>query len=314
MSAQEALTKIFEVGLVVMLLTLIASLGMTFTVKQILAPLTAVWLLIATIVLNTILAPLVAIGVCEVLPLADHARTGLEIVTIAAAAPAALKACELAKRADMAMAVSFLIVLGVLNVLAAPLWAEAIVTGANVNVGSIIGDLALLVLAPLAVGLVVRARYPEHADHWKGGLEKASNIALYIALAAGIGANWEDIVSVLGSWVLVASIVIIVVYVGLGWLAGLLSSLEGRITVSTMTSMRFTPVGLIVIATVLNNQSDYLVPALIFALIDTIIPFGFGAEIGRWVTRSSKHGAEASSRPRPREAPVPVTSGAGEAA
>jgi BASS family bile acid:Na+ symporter len=310
MTTQEVLTKIFEVGLVAMLLTLIASLGMTFTVKQILAPLTALWLLIATIVVNTLLGPLVAIGVCELLPLADQARTGLEIVTIAAAAPAALKACQLAKRADMAMAVSFLIVLGVLNVLAAPLWAEAIVTGANVNVASIIGDLALLVLAPLAIGLVLRARYAEHADHWRGGLEKASNIALYISLTAGVAANWEDLVSVLGSWVIVASIVIIVVYVGLGWLVGLLGDLEGRITVSTMTSMRFSPVGLIVIATVLNNQSAYLVPALIFALVDTIIPFGFGAEIGRHLARSSKRAAGAVARPHVKETPVPATSGA----
>jgi BASS family bile acid:Na+ symporter len=306
MTAQEVMTKIFEAGLVVMLLTLIASLGMAFTVKQVLAPLNKLRLLLATIVVNTILGPLVAIGVCAVFPLTSQARTGLEVVVIAAAAPAVLKACELAKRADMAMAISFLIVLEVLNVVAAPLWAKVIVTGATVNVGSIIGDLALLVLAPLAIGLLLRARYPEHADSWKPGLERTSNIALYIAIAAGLAANWEAFVNSLGSWVIVVSVVIIVVYVALGWVAGFLGDLDGRITVSMTTSMRFTPVGLIVIATVLNNGSGYLVPALIFALVDTIIPFGFGAEIGRHLARSAKPPAQATAPAAKEQAPAKV--------
>jgi predicted Na+-dependent transporter len=60
------------------------------------------------------------------------------------------------------------------------------------------GDLLLLVLAPLVVGLVLRGRYPEHRDGWKAGLEKTSNIALYIAIAAGVAVNWKSIALVAG--------------------------------------------------------------------------------------------------------------------
>ena len=285
MSAAHLFNAIFNASLTVMLLTLVTSLGMTFSVKQILEPVRRVWLLVGTVVVNSGLAPLVAIGVCHLFPLTSQARVGVEVVTIAAAGPAGLKACELAKRADMAMAVSFTIVLQLVNIVVAPLWAKGIVTGATVNPWSIAGDLLLLVLAPLVVGLVLRGRYPEHRDSWKAGLEKISNIALYIAIGVGLAANWKAVVSVVGSWVILASAVIVVVYIVLGW-AVAFRNRQAAITISMISAMRFTPIGLVVISTVLQNQGAYLAPALVFALVDTIVPFVTGAEIGRLVSRA----------------------------
>jgi len=137
MSVQHLFNAIFNASLVVMLLTLVASLGMTFSVKQILEPLRRVWLLVGAVVVNLGLAPLVAIGVCHLFPLTSQARVG-------AAGPVGLKSCELAKRTDLAMAVSFTIVLQLLNIVAVPLWAKAIVTGAKVNPWSILTDLLIV--------------------------------------------------------------------------------------------------------------------------------------------------------------------------
>src|SRR5271169_799843 len=144
MTAQKLFDGIFTASLVIMIITLVMSLGMSFTVAQVLAPMRRVGFLLGAIVVNSALAPLIAIGVAHLFPLTSQARTGLEIVTIAAAGPAGLKACQLAKRADMAMAVSFTIVLQVLNIIAAPLWAKAVVTGAKVNPWSIVEDLLIL--------------------------------------------------------------------------------------------------------------------------------------------------------------------------
>jgi hypothetical protein len=68
--------------------------------------------------------------------------------------------------------------------------------------------------------------------------------------------------------------------------------------------MRFTPVGLLVIATVLHNQSAYLIPALIFCLIDTIIPFAIGVEIGHRAAPASQKAVPAA-RPAPAGGGVP---------
>lgn len=311
MTAEELFNAIFNAALVVMLLTLIAALGMTFSVKQILEPLRKVWLLIATLVVNAGLGPLVAIGVCQLFPLDSQARVGVAIVTIAAAGPAGLKACALAKRADMAMAVSFSIVLQLVNIVVAPLWAKAIVTGATVDPLSIVVDLLLLVLMPLVVGMLLRSRYPEHRDELKAHLERVSDIALYLVIAVGLAANWKAVVSAPGSWVILASATIIIVYLVLGWAAAFRDR-TAAITVSMVSSMRFTPIGLVVISTVLDNQGAYLTPALIFALVDTLIPFLVGAEIGRLVSRRARSTGKATAT-APALDPSPPTGTSGQA-
>jgi BASS family bile acid:Na+ symporter len=187
------------------------------------------------------------------------------------------------------------------------------VTGTTVKPLSIVGDLLLLVLAPLAVGLVLRGRYPDHRDRWKEGLERISNIALYIAIVVGLAINWKPLVHSLGSWVIGASIIIVVLYIVVGWAAGWLAgsgNVEDAVTVSMLSGMRFTPIGLVVISTVLHNQSVYLTPALIFALVDTVLPFGAGAELGRYFSRAAKpqHAAATALTAAAPAAPV-VTAG-----
>jgi bile acid:Na+ symporter, BASS family len=299
MSAKQLANDLFNASLATMLITLVCSLGMSYNVSQILAPLKRVRLLAGTIVALSGLAPLIAIGVTHLFPLSSQARVGLELCTIAAIGPAALKACQLARRADMALGVSFTVVIGVLNVIAAPLWAKAMISGATVSVSKILGDLALLVLVPLVVGALLRARYTEHAEAWKTDLEKVSDIALYLTIGIGLALYWKLVVKSFGTWVIVCSVVIILIYIALGWAVGLLDRHDqetSSTTISMLASMRFTPIGLIVISTVLKNQGAYLAPALIFSLVDTFLPFGVGVEIGRHVSRSqAKPAADAAT-------------------
>jgi BASS family bile acid:Na+ symporter len=190
-------------------------------------------------------------------------------------------------------------VLQVVNIVAAPLWAEQIVSGATVDPWTIVKELLLLDLAPLVVGQVLRARHGEHAEGWQGGLEKISNIALLVAIVVGLAVNWNLFTSAIGSWVIVASVVIVVVCMALGWLAGRVGDSQAAITISMVAGMRFTPVGLIVIATVLHNEGAYLIPALIFSLVCTVIPIAAGLEIGRATGRvGKKQTAEASPAAR----------------
>ena len=302
MTATKFFTDVYNGALVVFLLTLITSLGMTFTVRQIAAPLKRVRVLLGMIIVNFGLIPLVGIGIAHLLPLQSQARIGLELVVMAAGAPIAIKACQLAKRADLAMAVSFVIVLIVLDIPFAPLWAKAIISGATVNLWSILETLLFVVLLPLLVGMLLMTRYSEHRESWKTGLEKTSNIALYIALGVGVAVNWHALISVLGSWVILASVLIIIASAVLGAVVGLTQRVT-VITTSLLSSARFMPVGLLVIGTVLHNQSAYLTPALIFCLVDTIIPLALGAEIGH------RHRTPATKETSPAAHSAPVSAG-----
>jgi BASS family bile acid:Na+ symporter len=208
---------------------------------------------------------------------------GLVLATLGAGSAASLKAAQLAKRADLPLAVSVVVVLQLVNIIAVPLWAGQVVTGASISAWDIVKSLLLLVLLPLAAGLVIRARYADHAKNWQPELVKAANLALVVALATGISANWSTIVSMFGSWVIVTAIIIIIVAGVLGLLPGLLlggKSAEVRTTTGLVSVFRFASLGLIIIGAQLGGNPVYLGPAITFALVDFIVPLALAVEIG----------------------------------
>jgi len=112
---------------------------------------------------------------------------------------------------------------------------------------------------------------------------KAANLALVVALATGISANWSTIVSMFGSWVIVTAIIIVIVAGVLGLLPGLLlggKSAEIRTTTGMVSVFRFASLGLIIIGAQRHGNPVYLGPAITFALVDFIVPLALAVEIG----------------------------------
>jgi BASS family bile acid:Na+ symporter len=265
---------------------------MTFTVGQLVAPLHRVVLVIGLVVLNAGVIPAAAWGIAEITPMSSKYVPGLVLATLGAGSAASLKAAQLAKRADLPLAVSVVVVLQLVNIVAVPLWAGQVVTGASISAWDIVKSLLLLVLLPLVAGLVIRARYADHAKDWQPGLVKVANVALVIALATGISANWSTIKSMFGSWVIVTVLVIIIVAGVLGVLLGLLlggRSAEIGTTSGLVSVIRFGSLGLIIIGSQLHGNPTYLGPAITFTLIDFVLPVAVAVEIGHRV------GAKASA-------------------
>lgn len=280
MTADELLTALFNAGIAISIGATVLSLGLMFTVSQLIAPLRRVGLVVVMIVLCVVVVPAVSWGIAEAFPIDDDYVDGLVLATLGAGSAAALKGAQLAKRADLPLAVSLVVVLQLANIVSVPIWAGQVVSGASLSAWDIVKDLLLLVLLPLVVGLFLRARHGEHSAGWQAGLTKIANLALAIALAAGIAVNWDVIVDMFGSWVLVASLVIIAVAVVLGRLVGGRVA-ETRDTTGLVAGFRFGSLGLIIIGTQLGGGADYLGPAITFALLDFLIPFALALELGR---------------------------------
>ena len=280
MTANQLLTALFNAGIVISVGATVLSLGMSFTVGQLVAPLKRVGLVIAMVLLNALVIPAVAWGMAKASPMDSQYVPGLVLATLGAGSAASLKAAQLAKRADLPLAVSLAVVLQLVNIMAVPLWAGKVVTGTSISAWDIVKSLLALVLLPLVAGLFVRARYVDHAKVWQPELVKGSNLALGIALATGIAANWSTIVSMFGSWVSVTAIGIIIVAGVLGLLLGGRSA-DVRTTTGLVSSFRFGSLGLIIIGTQLDGNPTYLGPAIMFALVDFILPMAVAVEIGR---------------------------------
>jgi BASS family bile acid:Na+ symporter len=285
MSADQLLTALFNAGIVISVGATVLSLGMTFTVAQLLAPLRRTGLVVAMVALNAVVIPAIAWGVAKGLPINEAYVDGLVLATLGAGSAAGIKAAQLAKNADLALAVSVVVVLQLVNIVSVPIWAGQVVSGASLSAWDILKSLLLLVLIPLIIGLVAKARYPDHAAEWTGGLVKIANLALVVAIAAGISVNWQTIVDLLGSWVLVASLVIIAIALTLGVLLGVKDT-QIRTTTGLVSGMRFGSLGLVIIGTQLGGNPDYLGPALVFALLDVLLPIVLAIEIGRRFQRA----------------------------
>jgi len=280
MSADQLLTALFNAGIAISIGATVLSLGMTFTVGQLTAPLRRVWLVVAMVGLSSVVVPAIAWGIASALPIKDAYVDGLVLATLGAGSAGAIKAAQLAKKADLPLAVSLVVVLQLVNIASVPIWAGHVVSGASLSAWDILKSLLELVLIPLVVGLIARARYAEHAADWTAGLTKVANLALVVALAAGISVNWQEIVDLLGSWVLVASILIVAVALALGMVVGG-SDAQTRTTTGLVSTMRFGSLGLIIIGTQLNGDASYLGPALVFTLLDFVLPLVLAVEIGR---------------------------------
>jgi len=269
MSVHHLLTVVFNASLAILIAATVASLGMSLAVRQLLAPLRRVALVVAVVVLNALVIPALAWGIAKASPMANQYVAGLVLVTIGAGSGGALKAAQFSKRADLAMAVSLVVV--------------------------------LLVLAPLAIGLVFKGRYPRRATGWHSQLVRASNLALLVALTTGVAANWRTMTTMLGSWVIVTAVVILVVALVGGALVG--SADPGTRTTTTLVSgMRFTSLGLVIIGTQLHDAANYVGPAITFALVEITLPMLLAIEIGRRVRltqRTSTTASNASPATRP---------------
>lgn len=259
MTADQLLTALFNAGIAVSVGATVLSLGMTFTMGQLVAPLHRVVLVIGLVVLNAGVIPAAAWGIAEITPMNSKYVPGLVLATLGAGSAASLKAAQLAKWADLPLAVSVVVVLQLVNIVAVPLWAGQVVTGASISAWDIVKSLLLLVLLPLVVGLVIRARYADHAKDWQPGLVKVANVALVIALATGISANWSTIQSMFGSWVIVTVLVIIIVAGVLGVLLGGRSAEVGT-TSGLVSVIRFGSLGLIIIGSQLHGMRSTSAP------------------------------------------------------
>jgi ACR3 family arsenite transporter len=244
------------------------------------------------VVLSAVVIPAIAWGIADALPINDAYVDGLVLATLGAGSAGGIKAAQLTKRADLPLAVSIVVVLQLVNIVAVPIWAGQVISGASLSAWDIVKSLLLLVLIPLVVGLIAKARYAEHTAEWSAGLVMVANPALLIALAAGITVNWDAIVDLLGSWVLLASILTIAVALILGALLGGKNAAT-RTTTGLVTTMRFGSLGLIIIGTQLGGNADYLGPAIVFTMLDFVLPFVLAIELGRKAPSGTEDGKNA---------------------
>ena len=219
MTISELLTVIAQVSGLLFIVTSMLAMGMSLTMPQIVGPLKNPRLVILALVANFVLVPLWAYLITVVLPLDQPLQIGLIVLATAAGAPFLPKLVQGAK-GNIAFGVGLMVLLMVVTVFYLPVVLPLLLPGVSVNPWDIAKSLIALMLVPLALGMLFKSHSPDSAGHWQPFMNKTSSVSLLVLLVVGLGLNVSNIISLIGSWGLLALALLIVGSILIGLLLG----------------------------------------------------------------------------------------------
>lgn len=245
-------------SVVVFVVSSTLAVGLGLTVPQILAPLRNGRLVGLALLANFVLAPVVALGLARVLGLEEPLAVGLLLVGVAGGAPFLLKLADLS-RSNMPFAVGLMVVLMVITVGYMPIVLPLLLENVAVDPAAIARSLILLMLIPLAVGLAVRAWRAPGAARIRAFVAPVSSISMIFVVVLTTAGHFGSMLSILGSFGIVAAVIFVAICCGIGWLLGG-PGLDTRGVLLLGTAQRNTAAALVVAA---QNFSDAKVVVMI---------------------------------------------------
>jgi BASS family bile acid:Na+ symporter len=157
-------------------------------------------------------------GIAELLSLDEGLAIGLTIMAVAAGAPFLPKLA--AASGSAAFSVGLMVLLMVVTVVYMPLVLPLPIDGVDVNPWDIASSLIFLMLLPLALGLVVRARFEDTANGLQSLMTQTSTIAIGLLLVAGVIANFDSIVELVGTGGFIAIVFFLAAAFVVGYFGG----------------------------------------------------------------------------------------------
>lgn len=195
------------------------ALGMELTVRKIVEPLRDIKLTAKALIANFVLVPLTAYLLVKSLDLKHGFALGLILLACSAGDPFVTKLSQSAK-GDKAYSLAAMAMLSIVTVLYMPIFVPMLLPGTKVNPVEIAKPLIVLIIVPLAIGLVIRARAWQFAERWAPHLDQLASILIYAAVALFAVVHYADIAASVGSHAILAAIVLVLTAVVYGYLLG----------------------------------------------------------------------------------------------
>ena len=275
----EFLQQLANVITLFFVLSTMISMGLGLTVGEIVRPLKNIRFLVVSLGVNFIIAPGMVYLMTLAFSLNDPLKNGLVLVGLAAGAPALPKLAQIAKT-DVAVAVSLMVLLIVVTIVFIPLLLPVVLEGVEVGFWDVARGLILQMLLPLALALVVRAFFKDLADALRPFMTHASSITLLLLIVITIAVNFENVVSLFGSGGLLASLIVVIVTFGTGYLLGGTGSGTRRIQ-ALGASQRNIADAMVVALQNFGDQPDVLVMIVTFSVLTLIIVAPAASIFGR---------------------------------
>ena len=264
----DLLSKAATVAMLSFVVSSMLAMGAGLMLTQIIEPLRNVRLVVLAMLANFVLMPLSAFALANVLGLDEPLGVGLLVLGCAAGAPFLPKLAELAK-GNLPFAVGAMVLLMVITVGYLPIVLPLLLPGVTVDPWKIARSLVLLMLLPLATGLVLKARYEDLAARVKPVLDRISNVSLILLILLITAANVDKVLQVFGTRGILAGLLFIAIGFGIGWLLGGPGT-DTRRVMALGTAQRNIAAGLVV-ASQSFSDPKVVVMVMVVAIVGLII-------------------------------------------
>lgn len=212
----------FNVFLVVFSIATMVSAGFTTTFESLGGVLRKWTLVLMVLLVGFIVRPLVGWGAAELFSPETSAFIALVLMASVPGAPLGVKFVAMA-RGDVVTAATFQVLLAVVAWITFAPTANLIIETANrgdsisLPVADIIKAVAFLQILPFAVGILIRHSTEEVALEWNKVAAKIGSSTFIVAIALAILGSWRTIIDLIGSRLLIATIVFSVVMIVAGY-------------------------------------------------------------------------------------------------
>ena len=280
----HTLQTLTNLGVLTFVVSGMLAMGLSLTVAQILASLRDAGLVLGVLSANFVIVPAVALLILFVIPLDKPLRIGLILLATAAGAPFLPKLAQAAK-GSAALNVGLMVLLMVTTVAYVPIVSPLALPGVELNPLEIARSLVLLMLLPLGVGLLLKARYEELAASLQSSMAQASSFSLLAVFVLMLALNFRTAIETVGSGAIIAALLLIASSFIAGYVLG--GSSSGPV-VGLSTAQRNVSAAMVVAGSNFSGP-DVLVMIIVGALLMLVVLKPLAGELGK--RRGSYDGA-----------------------
>lgn len=286
-------SPLIEVGLPIALAIIMVGIGLSLTREDFAVQARTPWATIVGLVAQLILIPLVGIGVTMIFELTPLLALGVILVAASPGGATSNLVTYLA-RGNVALSIILTAIASVAVILTLPLWFDVgarIIPGAadyevTVPLGQTFGLLLGVILIPVVLGMVLRARKPAFADQverFVGVVGLVVLVALIVGIVLGERDRIVDLVASVGPAVIVLNLAVLVIGGLSAWVCRL--GRAEQIAIAVEVGIKNTTLTMLIAFTVIGIEEVGLAAA-VYSIVMYITTFAV-VYIGRRLMRTA---------------------------
>lgn len=267
-------SPVIAIGLPVALAVIMVGIGLSLTLADFREQARTPRATIIGTLGQVFLVPAIGIAVALVMDLPPIMALGLVLVAACPGGSTSNLVTYLA-RGNVALSIILTVVASLVIIVTLPGWLDVagrILPGAtelsvSVPLGQTFGLLIGIILIPVAIGMVIRAKKPELAATLERGMSVLGALVLLLAIGAvavDLGGEIIDMTIATGPAVLVFNIAVILVGGTLAWIARV--DRASQLALAVEYGIKNSTLGLVIALTVVRDE-EFAVPAAVYSIV-----------------------------------------------